>query len=76
MAGMPETQLIPVRVRVECERTVYVEASTPAEARQRASDVTQWADADPPDHERTETVRVIREQRIELPAPSHEEARS
>ena len=56
--------LTAVRVRYEVERTVYVNASTKAEARRLARDDREWVDADSDYHEHTDRVQVLSSQAI------------
>ena len=61
--GRIETpDLMAVKVRYEVERTVYVYAFSPSEARQLARDPSDWADAGDDQHEDLATVRVLRKQ--------------
>jgi hypothetical protein len=51
-------QFFPVEVEFDVQRTVYVKASTEAEARKLALDARNWVDAEDP-HEMMDTLRLV-----------------
>lgn len=53
--------LVPVKVAYTIERTVYVYADSPAEARRNAKDTANWADEDEP-NPLMDSIRVLRDQ--------------